>query len=362
MTISRFALLVCIIAVAASAVLADTYVARTNVPIRIALPDGSGAEMKVFIKASGGEWQKAEYELEENRIILSPNPRQLGGTEIFMVINPPADLVLEDSKPPLLLGVKADGQPLPNKTHQDLGRMLDPPTTVTFGVADRENALDLQSVQVTFDGSQLSADRVSVEEINRRQAKITADIAVDEYGGHEVQLRVADRSPEMHELQVRMQFEKIAGDNFVRPESGKAEVRVDSYFANYPSLEPLTDGHKILSGAGAGNDVTWASAENETSHWIEVTLPEHKTLSEVTVYWAYSGSTFHTSQHVMVQVPENDGWKTVYETPEGSQGAKRSSTYSFEPVQTQTFRVYQPPGGGPSSRPNLMWVAEVEAR
>ncbi|MFP3904067.1 MAG: discoidin domain-containing protein, partial [Armatimonadota bacterium] len=359
MTISRFALLVCIITVATSAVLADTYVARTNVPIRIALPDGSGGDMKVFIKARGGEWQAAEYELEENRIILSPNPGQLGGTEIFMVINPPADLVLDDSKPPLLLGVKADGKPLVNKNRQDLGRMLEPPATLTFGVADRENALDLQSVQVTFDGSQLPAERVSIEQISRRQAKITADIAVDEYGTHEVQLRVADRSPETHELQVQVAFEKIAGDNYVRPESGKAEVRVDSYFANYPSLEPLTDGYKILSGAGAGNDVTWASAENEQPHWIEVSLPEEKTLSEVTVYWAYSGSTFYTSQQVMVQVPENDGWRTVYKTPEDSQGAQRSSTYTFEPVQTQQFRVYQPPGGGPSSRPNLMWVAEV---
>ncbi len=362
MTISRVAVIVCIIALAASAVLADTYVARTNVPIRIALPDGSGGEMNVFIKASGGEWQEAEYELEENRIILSPNPGQLGGTEIFMVINPPADLVLDDSKPPLLLGVKADGTPLANEDRQDLGRMLDPPQTITFGVADRENALDVQSVQVTYDGSQLPAENVSVEQISHRQAKITADITVDEYGSHEVQLRVTDASPEMHKLQAKIAFEKIAGDNYVRPKSGKATLKVDSYFPNYPSLEPLRDGYKILSGAGAGNDVTWASAENETPHWIEVTLPEEKTLSEVTVYWAYSGSTFYTSQHVMVQVPAKNGWKTMYDTPEGSQEAKRSSTYSFEPVQTQRFRVYQPPGGGPSSRPNLMWVAEVEAR
>jgi hypothetical protein len=139
-------------------------------------------------------------------------------------------------------------------------------------------------------------------------------------------------------------------------------VKVDSNYPNYPSIAPLTDGHKILSGAGAGNDVTWASAEHDGPHWIEVTMQEEKELSEVTIYWAYSGSTFHTSQKTMIQVPDGDGWKTIYESPDEGPGQQRSTTFTFDPVMTDRFRIVQPPGGGSPGRPDLMWVAEVEAR
>lgn len=363
MTAKRTAMCLCILALLVTAAAADTYIARTNVPIRIALPmAGSADGATVYMKARGGEWQKADYEVTDNRLILSPNPRELGGTEIIMVINPPADLVIDDSNPPLILGIKADGEPLPAEPRVDLGRVLQPPQTVTFGIADRENALDLDSLQVMYDNSRVDEKNLTVESISRRQARIDADVVVDQYGNHEVTLTAADRSPEANTVEVAVVFEKIAGDNYLRPVSGSVNVKVDSNYPNYPSIEPLTDGHKFLSGAGAGNDVTWASAENDAPHWIAVTMEEEKELSEVTIYWAYSGSTFHTSQKIMIQVPADSGWETVYESPDEGPGQQRSTTVTFDPVTTDSFRIFQPPGGGSSGRPDLMWVAEVEAR
>jgi hypothetical protein len=124
----------------------------------------------------------------------------------------------------------------------------------------------------------------------------------------------------------------------------------------------LIDGFKMLDGSGAGNDVTWASAEVDGPHWIEITLPEPKPMTEVTVYWAYSGQTFHTSQHIQIQVADNDRWRRVADSGDQVLSPQRNHTLRFDEVTTDRIRVYQPQKGGTVGRPDLMWVAEVEVR
>jgi len=345
-------------------VCADIYILTANVPVRVAPPiQQASEEMAILIKAKGGKWQRAEYELEGDRVILSLNPRELGGTELFLVINPPPELDLYDEKPPVLLGIKGDGEALPARTALDIRATLTPPQVLEWGVADRENALDLSSLKVVLDGELVIDDRVSVTQVSKRQVGISLNLANLEYGSHEVSVKIADAFPQSNELHLKATLQKLASANWVQAEPGTVEVTVDShYMSYYPSVAPLTDGFNMLTGEGAGNDVTWASAEDDQPHWIEIKLPQPKPIKEVTVYWSYSGSTFYTSQNIEIQVPEGGDWKTVYTSPKKGVTPARCTTFCFDEVTTDRFRVYQPSGGGTVQRPDLMWVAEVEAR
>ncbi len=342
-------------------VCADMYILTTNVPVRVAPPiQQASEEIVILIKAKGGKWQRPEYELEGDRIVLSLNPKELGGTELFLVINPPPELDLYDEKPPVLLGIKGDGQPLPAETVLELGRTLTPPRVLEWGVADRENALDLGSLKVVLDGELVIDDRVSVTQVSKCQVGISLNLANLEYGSHHLSVKIADAFPQSNELHLKATVTKLATTNWVQAEADTVEVKVDShYMTSYPLVAPLIDG---FSGEGSSNDVTWASAEDDQPHWIEIKLPQPRPVKEVTVYWANTGSTFHTSQNIEIQVPEGGGWKTVYTSPKKGFTPARCTTFFFDEVTTDRFRVYQPAGGGTVQRPDLMWVAEVEAR
>ena len=343
--------------------LAESYVITANTPVTMvtAVREPSAA-LRIFIKARGGQWQEPDYEVTGDRISLSINPKALGGSELYLLINPRADLDLYDEKPPVLLGIKADGKPLALELDVDLTTAPAPPRVIAWGLADRENALDMKSLSVQLNGRTLPADRVSVKQISPRQISVTVDLSEIDYGDYELVLTVADAFPQANELQASVSFQRRARGNYVRPQVGQVVVKVDSCYPNYPLVSSLTDGYNQLTGQGASNDVTWASAEGGSPHWIDITLPEPKPLKEVTVYWAYSGSTFFTSRQIEIQIPDNGGWKTVYTSPDKGIPVGRHKTFAFDEVTTDRFRVYQPGNGGPESRAGLMWIAEVEAR
>ncbi len=345
-----------------AALQADVYLVSANVPVQISPPVQPSETLQVFIKAKGGEWQTPDYVVRDGRVIISPDPKKLGGSEMILVINPPADLNLNDSNPPIILGIKVDGAAHRASTALELGRLSDAPGVILWGIADRENALDLNTLRVTLNDRQIAPDALAVDVVGKRQVGVIADMGDIDYGKHEVTIRIADVIPGANRLEARIGFELVDTGNLIQLVRDKVVVKTDSCFSSYPNLEPLIDGFKMLDGSGAGNDVTWASAEMGGPHWIEVTLPEPKPMKEVTVYWAFSGQTFYTSQRVEVQVPDNGGWRTIATSGDQPLQPQRNHTLRFDEVTTDRFRVYQPDKGGPAARPDLMWVAEVEAR
>ncbi len=353
-----------IAAVSVSAVSYGTTVrAICNVSAQLVVPaTGQSVPLKVFIRAGSRPWQPAEYELDGERIIFHLKPGELGGSEIMLLINPPAGLDIYDEKAPALTGLKIDGKPLRAEARVHLGASNKAPASILIGVADGENALDLTSVRAYFDESRMAEEALSVDSADPRKATIKLDMGSIEYGSHKAVISMADVSPQANEVKVVVAFDYVDTTNFLLKSLADIKMKADSAFPNYEMLDALNDGIKRVIGAHCQNDVSWASAEVPGEHWLEVTLAEARKLKEVTIYWASYGGSENTSQKLAVQVPADGGWRTVAESPEKGHPMHESTTLRFEPVEVSKFRVLQASGGGPPNRPDIMWVVEIEAR
>jgi len=140
-----------------------------------------------------------------------------------------------------------------------------------------------------------------------------------------------------------------------------ARVTVDSSFRGYGPA-PLNDGRRNDEvEIGRWAEVAWASAETPVDHWIELAWDEPQVIARVDVYWARSREKFQASRRYRLEAWIGDGWQVLFahEDPVGTLHVTRHSV-SFVPVVTSRLRVFQPAGGGPAERPDLMWVAEVE--
>lgn len=334
-----------------------------NVSAQLVVPaTGQMQPLKVFVKGGTQPWRPAEYQLDGERIIFHLKPGELGGSEIMLLINPPEGLDIYDEKAPALTGLKIDGKPLKAEAHVHLGASNKAPATILIGVADGENALDLTSVRAHFNGNRMAEGALSVDSADPRKATIEVDMGDVEYGSHKAVISLTDASPQANEVKVVVAFDYVDTTNVLLKSLADIKMKTDSAFPGYEMLDALNDGIKRVPGAHCQNDVSWASAEVPGEHWLEVTLPEPKTLKEVTIYWASYGGSEHTSQKLAVQVPADGGWRTVAQSPEKGHPAHESTTLRFEPLKVSTFRVLQASGGGPSNRPDIMWVVEIEAR
>lgn len=322
----------------------------------------AGSHNAVYIRTGEGTWVPAEYETVDGAMRFHLDPAELGGPEIMLLIDPPADLVIDDTTAPQITGIKVDGRAFPARDDIHLGLSSEAPGTVKVGFADSENALNLQAVRAAVNGRSVEQNAISVTQIAPKKATITVDLGALDYGNYQATIRAQDRSPQQNSTTATISFDCFDTTNVLLAGAGGVEFSVDSCFANYESLEPLNDGFKELTGVHCRNDVSWASAEDPTEHWVEVKLDEPREISEVSVWWAYYQNTYHTSQDIDIRVAGDDGWKTIYSSPESGHPARPVTTFRFDPVKTDHFRIYQHPGGGAPGRADLMWIAEVEAR
>lgn len=142
--------------------------------------------------------------------------------------------------------------------------------------------------------------------------------------------------------------------------SSDVKVSVDSYYYGY-SHAPLTDG--IVDPEGLDwVEAAWASDEGLNPHWAEFEFPRPRSLSEVTIHWAWDTGRHHTSQEfrVMVLPSGSDGW--VEMATHSPAETDPSSRVEFDRIEVDRLRIVQPAGSGPVDRPGIMWVGEVEAR
>ncbi|MBI2299218.1 MAG: hypothetical protein HYU66_09815 [Armatimonadetes bacterium] len=149
-----------------------------------------------------------------------------------------------------------------------------------------------------------------------------------------------------------------AGPLRYRADAGKMPagtlVSVDSNFDNYTPVV-LTDG-RVNPESPDWWKVAWASAETNDAHWVELRFPAAVARGTLRVWWARDGGRLYRSPKLALQVPGGAGWRTV---AEGS-GEPASLDLALPAGSWPAVRVWQPAGGGPPERPELMWITELE--
>lgn len=119
---------------------------------------------------------------------------------------------------------------------------------------------------------------------------------------------------------------------------------------------PYTDTTPRLTDGNV--DTCWASSEEPVPHWVELHWPGPVTLSQVVVDWAECWRRYWTSTRYRLQVRQDGEWHDVLEVTDNRETA--CNRHSFSTVQADGLRLWQPVGGGPSERPHLLWLAEIE--
>lgn len=356
----RLLTIICCLSVTIAAAAADLYAASFTGPVMLQLPGMGQVPTKVFWRAGQGKWQPAEFDSQDGNLRFRLDPAKLGSGEVMLLVNPPAGLVLDDFVAPRLIGLKVDGKPQKLSGDIDLGNVTKLPREIVAAFSDRDNALEAGSWQATLEGRAWPS-AIAATTPGPAQVRLTLQVPRMEYGQHEIVLIARDNSPQHNVGRVAIRLNYIDSGNVALASLG-ATVRVDSSFSGYESLVAINDGITALPGTSCGNDVTWASAEISTDHWAEVTLKRPTKISEVSVFWAAYTQVAHTAQQFEIQVPEGEGWRTVYRSPGAGESESRVTTARFEPVTTSKFRVFMPAGKGSVSRPNLLWLAEIKAR
>jgi len=144
--------------------------------------------------------------------------------------------------------------------------------------------------------------------------------------------------------------------NWALADSG-SEAGADS---SYPDYLPhsLNDGIQSYAGTDFRRQA-FATGEAPGPHWVQISFPAERAVSRVVVYWAQDKGELYAARSFQVQVPDGEQWRTVAEG--GEPTATHFSISDFEQVQTTALRLLQPAGGGDAKRPDLLWIAEVEA-
>lgn len=151
----------------------------------------------------------------------------------------------------------------------------------------------------------------------------------------------------------------ISEANLAYAENG-AKIEVDSMFAGYDK-QALNDG--ILADdenfeALGWQFANWASAETDTDHYVQITLPEAKTLQKLTVYWAYDNGDYYASRKVSVQVEKDGEWVTVATVSDITDTVSTEIALTGAENVTKV-RLLQERGFGPAARRNIMWLTEI---
>jgi hypothetical protein len=347
-------------AVLSAAQAASVHTSTATGPVTLSLPWAEGGTPKVWLRGAEGPWQPAAFRQAEGKLVFDLDPAKLGGATVMLLIDPPADMILNDDTAPLLMGLKADGKPLATKSPVDLGVSKEAPRQLVAAFRDRDNRVAPDSLKVLVDGDPVTGEALQVES-QRGMVRVVATLPDLEYGKHEIVLSVRDTSPQANELVVRLRLQRQDTSDVALSSLG-ATVKVDSCFGGYESLAPINDGNTALPGDSCGNDIAWASAETDSDHWAEVTLPKPTSLREVTVYWAAYTELAHTPQYFEVQVRQGDAWVPVYQSPAAGEKAQPVTTARFAPTTVSSFRIFMPGGKGSTGRPKLLWIAEIQAR
>ncbi len=140
----------------------------------------------------------------------------------------------------------------------------------------------------------------------------------------------------------------------------QATVTTDSNAGTQYNPGPLTDGRGYPDEATLHwAELAWASKDTPGEHWIEMSFGQPTQVGRVHIFWAPEKGFLCTSRRYDIEALVADQWQKLVEVEQAEE--RRLNVHRFEPVTVERLRILQHSGGGPAFRPNIMWVAEVEA-
>ncbi len=139
------------------------------------------------------------------------------------------------------------------------------------------------------------------------------------------------------------------------------KIAVDSSYAGY-GFAALNDGY--IGNADNidiidWSKICWASAEQHTDHFIEITAAAPAIFGEIVIEWAYDGGLFWTSQNVIVEAFIDGEWVQIGAASDIAENTPSTSIALTVTSPASKVRVLQSAGDGPFTRPDIMWVSEV---
>jgi hypothetical protein len=172
-----------------------------------------------------------------------------------------------------------------------------------------------------------------------------------------VNIRAQTRGLDVFEAEAEVMF-LGAQASVVRDSS--VSVSTSGDFPGY-SPQVLRDGVTAPAEGMAFNEAAWASEDAPGERWVRFDFPAPREVSEVKIYWNHEGGVTYTSQSGIVEGVRPDG--SLYElTSYSPEPESAVTTVSFDPASLVGLVVRQPARQGPSARPDILWLNEVEVR
>lgn len=316
----------------------------SSLTLRLTAAAETTEKAEVLFWSKAGRWEAAAVERNGRRVTCKLDVESIADGRTTLLIGRPANVDINDRQPPAL-SAAIDGRPLPAD-----GTALyctTCPTRLECTVTDQANAIDPQGMQVRLNGQAITTTVTTTAKGLVARAALPAL----DFGAHRVAVQARDVSPFGNRGEQTFAFSYTVGADLALAKAG-VTVRVDSCYPDY-TAGPLIDGD-WQSGATSGSpQVTWACAETEQDHWIELTWPKPRVLGAVSLFWVRKG----VSAEVRAQVPKAGGWDTV--ATARPQTRRSATTLRLPNRPIDRLRILQPKGAGLPDRPHLMWVGEV---
>ena len=127
-------------------------------------------------------------------------------------------------------------------------------------------------------------------------------------------------------------------------------------YSNHPTR--INDGVSVLE-EDSTIDNTWSSAAEQLPQWAAVVFSKPARVAQVNIFWGKTGG-YTTSRNIQIQGWASDRWREIRQfdglEPEGC------THVDFDPVEVDAIRIWQDSGCGPATAPEIMCIAELEAK
>jgi uncharacterized protein (TIGR01370 family) len=132
-------------------------------------------------------------------------------------------------------------------------------------------------------------------------------------------------------------------------------ISVDSTFPGYSSAV-LHDGFRHHSELD-WHERAWASGETPVAHEVQIAFDKPRKITRVIAYWAVEDGKIMASRKIMLRDENN---RELSYTTEQKDKPEKMEMVLKSPTTVKILHIIQPKGKGPSSRPHLMWISEIE--